>query len=162
MPNKLTVFIFILILFANSRSFSQTDEKRSETEFDSLYAQQLGADDYGMKKYIMAFLKSGKVKSMDKAESERIQTEHLKNIIRLAEEGVLVLAGPFMSNDLEIRGIYVFNVKTVEEAKKLTETDPAIRAGLLEMELIPWFGSAALMEINDIHKKIQKVSITGE
>ena len=93
---------------------------------------------------------------------QRLQMEHLKNIIRLAEEGVLVLAGPFMSNDQDIRGIYIFDVTTVEEAKKLTETDPAIQAGVLVMELIPWYGSAALMELNDIHKKIQKISITDQ
>jgi uncharacterized protein YciI len=49
----------------------------------------------------------------------------------------LILAGPFMG-DGEIRGIYIFNVKTLEEAKALTETDPAIQAGSLVMELLPW------------------------
>jgi uncharacterized protein YciI len=68
----------------------------------------------------------------------------MDNIRRLTDEGKLVLAGPFM-DDGEVRGIYIFDVKTVEEAKKLTETDPAIQAGSLIIDLHPWYGSAALM-----------------
>ncbi len=126
--------------------------------FDSLLAKKLGADDYGMKQYVMAFLKEGKNKSLDSAESANLQVAHLKNIIRLADEGKLIVAGPFM-DDQSIRGIFIFNVVTIEEAKKLTETDPAIKAGVLEMELRPWYGSAALIEAVRLHKTIQKKSI---
>ncbi len=59
----------------------------------------------------------------------------------------------------EIRGIYVFNVTTVEEAAELTSTDPAIKAGSLVMELHPWYGSAGLMKINEISKRIEKEQI---
>ena len=55
-----------------------------------------------------------------------------------------------------LRGIYIFNVESVEEAKKLTETDPAIKAGSLVMELHPWYGSAALGLVNKYHDKISK------
>ncbi len=77
----------------------------------------------------------------------------------MVDEGKLIVAGPFM-DDQSIRGIFIFNVSTVEEAKKLTETDPAIKAGALVMELHPWYGSAALVETVAIHKTIQKNSIT--
>jgi uncharacterized protein len=73
----------------------------------------------------------------------------------MALEGKLVLAGPFMDKQ-PIRGIYIFNVTTIEEAAKLTETDPAIQAGTLEMELHPWYGSAALMEVTRIHRTLEK------
>ena len=159
---KFTIFFVFLISFSSSQIFSHSDGMQTESVYDSVYAKKLGADDYGMKTYIMAFLRSGKVSSKDKEESQRLQMEHLNNIVRLAEEGVLVLAGPFMSSDQDIRGIYIFDVTTIEEAKKLTETDPAIQAGVLEMELIPWYGSAALVELNNIHKKIQKISITDQ
>jgi hypothetical protein len=48
----------------------------------------------------------------------------------------------------------------VEEAKELTLTDPAVKAGAFEIELHPWYGSAALIEAAALHKKIQKKSIT--
>jgi len=136
----------------SDKAFSQ------KAEFDSVYASSLGADDYGMKEYVMAFLKSGKVKPENNEKANELQTAHLRNIMRLAEEGSLILAGPFSDNG-EIRGIYIFNVKTIEEAKKLTETDPAVQAGVLEMELHLWYGSAAIMEVNKLHKTIQKSSI---
>jgi hypothetical protein len=53
-------------------------------------------------------------------------------------------------------------VATVAETERFTNTDPAIQAGSLMMELKEWYGSAALMAINDIHKKLSRESITGE
>jgi uncharacterized protein YciI len=150
--------ILILIIFISmiKQGNSQSSQINDQT-YDSLLAKKYGADDYGMKKYIMAFLKSGKTELSDKAERDRLQGEHMKNIIRMAEDGKLLIAGPFMDNQI-VRGIYIFDVSTVEEARELTSTDPAIKAGVLEMELHPWYGSAALMEVNEIHKKIQKKS----
>lgn len=125
-------------------------------EFDSLYAKKLGADDYGMKTYVMALLKSGPNRGGSPQYRDSLQKAHLDNISRLAEEGKLVLAGPFM-DDGELRGIYVFNVTSLEEAQALTASDPAIRAGSLVMELHSWYGSAALMEVNEIHSQIAKI-----
>ena len=89
------------------------------SSYDAVLAKKLGADQYGMKKYVMAFLKSGTVKIKDSAARMELQMAHLKNITRLADEGKLVVAGPFM-DDQPIRGIFIFNVSTIEEAKKLT------------------------------------------
>lgn len=127
-------------------------------EYDSLYAAELGADDWGMKLYTTAFLKEGPNRDLDSAESADLQRAHLDNINQMAEDGKLVLAGPFGENESEIRGIYIFDT-TLEEAEELTNTDPAVQAGSLVMELIPWYGSAAVMEVNEIHKKIAKEDI---
>ena len=132
-------------------------EEMMEPTFDSLKAYEYGADEYGMKQYVMAFLKKGPNRDRDSSEAYDLQMAHMENIGKMADEGKLVLAGPFM-DDGEIRGIYIFNVKTVEEAKALTETDPAIQAGSLVMELIPWYGSAALVGVNDEHKRVSKKS----
>lgn len=126
--------------------------------FDSLKAYKYGADDYGMKMYVMAFLRKGPNRDRDSSEAYDLQRAHLDNINRLVEEGKMVLAGPF-GGDGDLRGIYIFNVETVEEAKALTNSDPAIQAGSLEMELIPWYGSAAVVGIVDEHAKIAKINI---
>ncbi len=143
-------------LFAHA-GMGQTSET---VQYDSTLARKLKADDYGMKKYVMAFLKRGPNRSQDSITAAQIQSAHLKNIERMAEEGVLVLAGPFLDNS-EVRGIYVFNVESVEEARVLTETDPAVQAGRLIMELHPWYGSAALQELNAIGRRLQKKSVSG-
>ena len=123
--------------------------------FDQARATKTGADEYGMKRYVMAFLKRGPNRDRPKAEADELQRLHMANIGRLAEEGKLVLAGPFLG-DGDLRGIYIFDVETLEQAKQLTATDPAIKAGSLIMELVPWYGSAALMEVNGIHNTLAK------
>ncbi len=134
---------------------------QNNSAYDSVLAKKLGADDYGMKKYVMAFLKKGPTEIKDSAQRMQLQMAHLKNIQRLAAEGKLIVAGPFL-DDQKIAGIFIFNVESVEEARELTATDPAVKAGELEMELHPWYGSAALAETAALHKKVQKRSITGE
>ncbi len=129
-----------------------------EFAYDSILAAKVGADDYGMRKYVMAFLKAGPNTDMDSATAAQLQRAHLDNIFRMADEGKLAVAGPFLDGG-ELKGVYVFNVSTIEEAKALTETDPAIKAGRLVMELHPWYGSAATMLVNDWHKKVQKKKI---
>lgn len=149
-----------ILLFMMSTCFlsAQNSAGKISTEYDSVLAKELGADDYGMKKYVMAFLKSGPNKSEDKSEGAKLQRAHLDNITRLAEEGKLVLAGPFFGNG-EIRGIYIFDVQSIEEAEELTKTDPAIKAGSLIMELREWYGTAALIKLNEVHPKISKKKI---
>jgi len=137
---------------------------KSTEQYDSLLAQKYGADDYGMKKYVVAFLKRGPNRDFTEEKAAELQNAHLENIGKLAEEGKLLLAGPFFG-DGDLRGIYIFdvrNVRTIEEAEALTNTDPAIKAGSLVMELKPWYGSAAVMAINEIHEKLVRKSIMGE
>lgn len=129
--------------------------------FDSIKAKEYGADEYGMKKYVVAFLKRGPNKSVDSIEKSKLQRAHMENINRLASAGKLVLAGPFFGND-DLRGIYVFNVKSIEEAEALTNSDPSIQAGVLRMELKEWYGSAALMAVNDLHYSVSKNDIIEE
>jgi uncharacterized protein len=130
----------------------------SQDVYDENLAKKLGADEYGMKKYVMAFLLRGdKVNDFTVEQRSEIQAGHMANIGKMAEMGKLILAGPFMGND-ELRGIYIFDVQTLEEAKALTETDPAIQAGVLKMDLKEWYGSAALMTLPEIYPKVRKKS----
>ena len=134
---------------------SSAGAQQEPVGYDSLLAAELGADDYGMRRYVMALLKAGPNRSQDSTRAAELQQAHMANIRRLAEEGKLILAGPFLGSG-PLRGIYVFDVTTVEEARELTMTDPAIQAGRLEMELLPWYGSAALMKVNEISTRISR------
>lgn len=143
--------LWILALMLPLAVWSQT----VPSAFDSTLAKRLGADDYGMKTYVMAYLKRGPNRPTNKAEASKLQEAHMANISRLAESGKLVLAGPFLDTG-QVRGIYIFDVRTVEEAAALTASDPAIKYGSLVMELHPWYGSAALVELNAIHQRLQR------
>jgi len=129
-----------------------------EGDFNQDLATELGADDYGMKHYVMALLKKGPNQNQSEEEVKRLQRAHMDNIGKLAEQRKLVVAGPFM-DDTELRGIYIFDVETVAEAEELTKTDPAIKAGRLVMELHPWYGSAALIKSAEIHKTVSRKEI---
>ena len=127
----------------------------AQTTYDAALATRLKADENGMRTYVMALLKAGPNRNRSPEEAQKLQAAHRANINRLAKEGKLVLAGPF-ADDGQLRGIYIFDVPTVAEAEALTNTDPAIQAGQLMMELHPWYGSAALMMVNEVHAKIEK------
>lgn len=123
------------------------------TVFDSELASELGADNYGMKRYVMAFLKTGPNRDQDPDVAMEIQRGHMNYMSKLAEDGKLVLAGPFLDGG-KMRGIFVFDVDNIDEARGLTASDPAVKSGRLEMELYPWYGSAALLKVNEIHSSI--------
>lgn len=157
--DSLTIsFLFSIVVSINSCSVDESKKNKESkntviSEYDSVRATELGADIYGMKNYVFAFLKKGPKVEIDSLKELALQKAHLENIYRMKDEGILVLAGPFLDQG-EIRGIFIFNVETVEEARRLTETDPKIKSGILEMELKPWYGTAALLDINKIHKVI--------
>lgn len=71
-------------------------------------------------------------------ETAEIQRLHLANIERLARTGEMLLAGPFL-DDGDLRGVFVFQVDSLERAKELVATDPAVKAGRLRVELHPWY-----------------------
>lgn len=160
----LGLYIGLLVVFSCQRENNEVVNENiasPETngyEYDSVYAASIGADNYGMSQYVMAILKTGPNRPTNKAQSDSLFRLHMDNIQRMAENGDLVLAGPFMSND-DWKGIYVFNCKTIEEAEALTKTDPAVKHGSLIMELRPWYGSAALKEVTKLHKRAAKEKV---
>jgi len=156
-----SVLIALMISACDANVKVETDEslKPEEITFNKELAQKLGADEYGMRMYVMAFLKEGPNRDLDSAASAELQRAHLDNITRMADEGKLSVAGPFAADGNPVRGIYIFNVKSIEEARALTETDPAIKAGSLEMELREWYSSAAIQLVYENHKTIAENDI---
>jgi uncharacterized protein len=130
--------------------------------YDTKMVETLGADERGMKTYVLAFLKRGPNRGQDATAAAELQKKHMENIFRMAEKGQLLMAGPF-ADDGEVRGLYLFNTSDVEEARQWTSTDPAIAAGRLSMELHPWYGPAAMLLVPDLNKRMEKPSPpTGE
>lgn len=128
-----------------------------ERAYDPELAKKLGADERGMKMYVLCILKTGPKDAEIKGEErQKVFAGHFANIGRLADEKKLVVAGPFEKNDKAYRGLYIFNVATIEEAEKLVMLDPAVRAGVFVPDLTLWYGSAAMMVVNDTHKRIEK------
>lgn len=153
MKNSLTAILILLsfISFAQ-RKYAPVKKK---PRIDTMMIKRTGADPYGMKKYVLCVLKTGpNAAALAKDSVKKILAGHMKNIEALESKGKLVVAGPF-TDATDWEGIFVFNVTTVEEAKKLTDTDPGVQTGLFSVELHPWYSSATLMEVPLLHKKVQ-------
>ncbi len=91
-------------------------------------------------RYYLAFLRRGaKWTPESTPETERIQKGHMAHIGEMAKGGHLVGAGPFGDNG-ELRGIFIFQVGSLEQAKALAEADPAVKAGRLAIDVHTWMG----------------------
>jgi uncharacterized protein YciI len=158
---NLLCFMFLLLISTACTSGTGQEQKpvpeTGEVNFDEQLAEKLGADQYGMRTYVMALLKAGPDRSHDEETAAEIQRGHMAHINNMAASGALILAGPYIEGG-ELRGIFLFDTDSLEEAEALTAQDPAVQAGRLEMELIRWYGSAALMEVPAIHEKISRNS----
>ncbi len=127
--------LFILMLSLSVNAFGQNTASSVDI-YDAEMAKRVGADDRGMKQYVFAILRVGKTKRPEGKEMEALQAGHMKNIMKLDDEGKLSLAGPFMDEG-DLRGLFIFNVKTVEEAKKLVEERPAYQRRLPRSRISP-------------------------
>lgn len=111
-----------LLLTAGIYAFKSKDEKKWE-----------------MKQYYFVMLSKGPNRSQDSTAAAKLQEGHMANINSMADAGKLCIAGPF-GDDGNWRGIFILDVKTMEEARALIEKDPAIAAGRLKYEIHPWWG----------------------
>lgn len=145
-----------IVLFALLLASLQTFCQELNPKYDAALADSLGSDDYGMKYYTFVLLKTGKTVIENKDEVKTLFEGHMTNIQKLATENKLIVAGPFGKNDRSYRGIFILNVKTIEEAEELLQTDPAIKAGLLEAEITTWYGSSALPTYLENSEKVNK------
>lgn len=134
------------------------DGSASNPNYDIALAEKLGADDYGMKNYIFVILRTGSNKTTDKTFISNAFRGHLDNINKLVEQNKLIVAGPLGQNVNNYRGIFILNnVASFEEANELLQTDPAIKAGLLDAELYNWYGSAALPQYLEFSDRVWKL-----
>jgi len=126
------------------------------TGYDAALAQRLGADQSGMRQYVLVVLKTGPTPVPKGEKRDAMFKGHFANMERLSKQGKLALAGPFEQGADGWRGLFVFAVSSVEEAKALTATDPVIVNGEMVAEYHPWYGSAAVMLIPETHARLEK------
>jgi uncharacterized protein YciI len=123
--------------------------------YDAELARKTGADEHGMRRYVLVILKSSSTPMPAGPERDAMFKGHFANMQRLAGEGKLVLAGPLDKVD-GWRGLFIFAVEDIEEAKQLVATDPVVAQGEMVAEYHRYFGSAALMLVNDLHVRLTK------
>lgn len=123
--------------------------------YDPALASQVSADEHGMRHYVMVVLKTGPNTMPKGPQRDEMFKGHFANIQRLAAEGKLAVAGPFDGVD-GWRGMFIFAVEDIEEAKELVATDPVVINGEMTPEFHKYYGTAALMLVNDLHNKVTR------
>lgn len=127
--------------------------------YDAELAQKVGADENGMRKYVLVILKTGAKPVPAGPERDAMFRGHFANINKLANAGKLVVAGPFGDKNAgegSWRGLFVFAVPTIEEARTLTATDPVLQQGEMVAEYHELYGSASLMLVPETYFKVAK------
>jgi len=123
--------------------------------YDPALAAEVGADDNGMRRYVLVILKSSQTPVPAGPARDEMFKGHFANMNRLAADGKLALAGPLDGVD-GWRGLFIMAVSDIEEARALVATDPVVAQGEMVPEFHKYYGSAALMLVNDGHAKVSK------
>lgn len=135
----LASFLLLLLTSINFAQQPQTPETKSIAATPSKDAVQ-----YEMMTYYLGLIYRGEKWTAERTpEVEELQKAHLAHIGEMAKSGKLILAGPFADNG-NLRGLFLFKVDTLEEAKALSESDPAVKAGRLKIELHPWYAAKGI------------------
>ncbi len=111
-------------------------------------------------RYTLALLITGDdPPELSDAEAVAMQELHMNHLADLHERGVLLVAGPVQDPESHIRGVSILNVG-VDEARALKEADPAVRAGVFRVEVMPWMfpGGAVSFTPTRFPRSIAEVS----
>lgn len=147
------IFLAALVCSAQAQSPPTT-----APAYDAELAKSLGGNENGMRKYVFVVLRTGPNKVPAGQERTEMFAGHMANIQRLANERKLAYAGPLDGVD-GARGIFIFAVESIDEAKALVATDPVVIKGEMVAEYHMHFGSAGLMMVNQVHSKIMKPAV---
>ncbi len=116
----------------------QADAQEADTIQFQTFDYEHEDTTFVMQQYFLAFLMRGDQRSQDEDTRKEIQAAHLAYLGDLYEKGFICMNGPF-GDDGDIRGATVYRVATLEDAQKLAEGDPAVKAGVLKVEIHPWW-----------------------
>jgi uncharacterized protein YciI len=87
--------------------------------------------------YFGVLVRGPKWSTEETPERTSIQEGHMAHLQAMWKAGKLVLAGP-LADDGDWRGVLIYRTKTLEEAQRLANDDPAVKAGRLVVTLHPW------------------------
>jgi uncharacterized protein YciI len=121
--------------------------------FDAALAAKTGADERGMRPFVLVILKSSDTPVPKGEARDAMFRGHFANMKRLSDAGVLVLAGP-LDGVQGRRGIFILAVPDVDTAKTHVATDPVIAQGEMVAEYHRLYSSAALMLIPETAAKL--------
>ncbi|TXF76250.1 YciI family protein [Chryseobacterium sp.] len=166
MKNSHTLLVSLSLIFCvvftkgqNGKLGEPSKTTFTTSGYNQKLADSLNADERGMKNYMLIILKTGPkdAEITNKTQRAELFKGHFSNMTEMEKSGKLKLAGPFATkNTLGYRGIFLLDVKTEAEARALLQNDPTVKIGIFQVEILPWYGSAAIPMHLKYHKQISK------
>lgn len=153
--SRVTSLMLLSIVFLSPAT--AIAQEKPEIHYDAALAESLGADERGMRSYVLVVLKTGPTRVPEGEKRAQMFAGHMANIQRLADEEKLVFAGPLDGVD-GWRGIFIFATPDIATARTYVSTDPVIINGEMIAEYHELYGSAGLMMMNEVSRKISKES----
>lgn len=119
----------------------------------SLHAQKTATQEPITRYYVVFLRPEPSRKPLSKADGERIQSAHMANIRKMAQDGVLIAAGPFDDTPTTISGIFVFKVRSRESAQAIAAQDPTVIEHRNTVDVHAWQGPPGIgLEYFRLHK----------
>jgi uncharacterized protein len=90
--------------------------------------------------YLLVLLWSARNRvELAEAEADRLQRQHLGHLEAMCGAGHLLVAGPlFDQRNHRLRGICIYRPDHTTKTRQLANSDPAVKAGQLEIEIMGW------------------------
>jgi len=126
-----TIYILTLLLSASIFASSGDDKKKESTKGETKINTSQPIT------YVVGIVKRGENWEQDSLRAFELQEKHLKFLDNLIANNKLIASGPLTSSS-DARGLYVFKVKTIEEAQALTSKDEAMSSGWIAMDFHVW------------------------
>jgi len=143
----------LLALLIGALALSAQAQAPAPPAYDAALAQRTGANENGMRGYVLVILKSSDTPLPKGEARDAMFRGHFANMKRLAEAGVLMVAGP-LDGQQGRRGLFVLAVPDIETAKTHVATDPVIAQGEMVAEYHRFYSSAALMLVPELAPKL--------
>jgi len=113
------------------------------------------ADEPQMETYTFVYILTGPTADLDQDAQSKAFAGHFANMKRMAEEGDLLLAGPYGApkTDENLRGLWIFNTDQTEKALELARTDPTGKLGVFVFDAIQMKTDDPLLELPRLEKE---------
>lgn len=147
-PSRSAVWSLLAVLFFCTPARAESAAAPKKFEFES---------------YQLVLLVRGKNPPvLPEADSQRLQEAHIGHLRKMGEAGKLVVAGPFGDqSDATLRGLCLYRVGSLDEARRLAEEDPAVKAGRLRVEVMTWYTEKGAMTF-PISERLKQAAATAK
>jgi uncharacterized protein YciI len=107
------------------------------------FAQEKPAPAFNMVEFHMALLKRGPQWTAEKTpQKTEVMAKHVAYFTSLIDSRKAVIGGP-LTDESEVRGLYVLRAKSASEAREWADADPAVKAGYFA-EMNPWWSEEVM------------------